>query len=49
MLSKEATCPFQHSPEDYIGTTHAGRLDGQMRSDAYLHVLQFAIQTDCLD
>ena len=49
MLTKEQICPYQHSPLDYIAQNHANRLDPQMRQDAYLHVLQFAIQTDCLD
>ena len=39
MLRKEASCPFQHSPEDYLGVLHSGRIDPATREEACLTVL----------
>lgn len=39
MLSKEASDPLQHTPGDYLGELHSGRLDAAMREEACLTVL----------
>lgn len=38
-----------HNPADYLSTVHQGRIPPEIREEAILIVLQFAIQTDCLD
>lgn len=39
----------QHNPSDYLADLHNGRIPPEVREEAILIVLQFAIQTDCLD
>ena len=47
MLERERV--IQHNPADYLQELHAGRITADVREEAILIVLQFAIQTDCLD
>ena len=53
MLRKEsgfgATTNFQHNPIDYLKEVHQGRIQPELREEAFLSILQFSVQTDCLD
>lgn len=54
LLSKEKRVDargvnLQHNPVDYLTTIHEGRIAPHVREEAVLTVLQFAVQTDCLD
>lgn len=40
---------FQHNPIDYLGDVHEGRISPQLREEAFLSILQFTVQTECLD
>ena len=54
LLSKEKRVDargvnLQHNPVDYLNEIHEGRIAPHVREEAVLTVLQFAVQTDCLD
>jgi len=40
---------LQHNPADFLKEIHDGRIPPHVREEAVLTVLQFAVQTDCLD
>ena len=40
---------LQHNPVDYLKEIHEDRIKPHVREEAVLTVLQFAVQTDCLD
>ena len=40
---------LQHNPGDYLKEIHEDRIKPHVREEAVLTVLQFAVQTDCLD
>ena len=40
---------LQHNPIDYLKDIHDGRIEKHVREEAVLTVLQFAVQTQCLD
>ena len=54
MLRKEAGVGlvgpnFQHNPSDYLKEVHQGRIAPELREEAFLSILQFSVQTECLD
>ena len=55
MLAKEAGqfarggVNLQHNPIDYLQTNFQGKIPHQLREEAVLSILQFAVQTQCLD
>ena len=40
---------FQHNPIDYLKEVHSERIHPSLREEAFLSILQFSVQTDCLD
>ena len=40
---------LQHNPADFLGENFGGKISPQMREEAVLSILQFAVQTECLD
>ena len=40
---------MQHNPVDFLKEIHEDRILPHVREEAVLTVLQFAVQTDCLD
>lgn len=57
MLAKEAgtfktrrcTSNLQHNPVDYLSDNFNGTITAKVREEAVLSILQFAVQTQCLD
>ena len=40
---------FQHNPIDYLREVHQDKITSALREEAFLSILQFSVQTDCLD
>lgn len=55
MLQKEAGqharggVNLQHNPVDFLGENFGGQILPQVREEAVLSILQFGVQTQCLD
>lgn len=40
---------FQYNPVDYLNDVHQGKITPEIRDQAFLSILQFSVQTECLD
>lgn len=56
MLDKEAgrgsrrhAANMQHNPVDYLSHNFGGKIKPEIREEAVLSILQFGVQTNCLD
>ena len=58
MLAKEngthpsqRKCPhnLQYNPVDYLGQSFGNQITDRLREEAVLSILQFSVQTDCMD